>query len=66
MKPPPEPPPPERPPRRPTSLCELCRHVRRIQTAKGSVFLLCRRSESQPQFPKYPPQPVVDCRGFES
>jgi len=40
--------------------------VREIRNAKGSVFLLCRRSESEPAFPKYPPQPVVDCRGFQS
>jgi len=66
MKPPPPPPQAERPPARPGNLCEVCRHVRRIQNAKGSVFLLCRRSESQPEFPKYPPQPVVECRGFES
>ena len=63
--PPPEPPRASpRPPAR--SLCELCRHVRRIESAKGSVFLLCRRSAAAPRFPKYPPQPVVECRGFES
>jgi hypothetical protein len=50
----------------PRSLCERCRHVRLIQSAKGSVFLLCRRSEREPEYPKYPPQPVVDCRGFQS
>jgi len=57
------------PPGRPEpsrSLCERCRHVRVIQSAKGSVFLFCRRSASEPEYPKYPPQPVVDCRGFQS
>lgn len=60
--------PPERPAERrlPRSLCERCRHVRRIESAKGSVFFLCRRSERDPRYPKYPPQPIVDCRGFES
>lgn len=53
-------------PEPPRSLCERCRHVRVIQSAKGSVFLLCRRSEREPEYPKYPPQPVVDCRGFQS
>ena len=63
-----QPGPPEREPERssPRSLCERCRHVRVIRNERGSVFLLCRRSESEPQFPKYPPQPVVECRGFES
>jgi hypothetical protein len=63
-----QPTPPGREPARtrPRSLCELCRHVRRIESAKGSGFLLCRRSESEPRFPKYPPQPVVECGGFES
>ena len=50
----------------PPSLCERCRHVRVIENAKGSRFLLCRRSESEPAYPKYPPQPVVECRGFQS
>lgn len=49
----------------PRSLCELCRHVRVIESAKGSRFLLCKRSEREPEFPKYPPQPVVECRGFQ-
>jgi len=65
MKPPP--PPENRPARpRPQSLCETCRHVRVIESERGSVFLLCRRSAAEPQYPKYPPQPVVACRGFES
>ncbi len=59
----PEPPVRREPPR---SLCERCRHVRVVENAKGSRFLFCRRSESEPQFPRYPPQPVVDCRGFQS
>ncbi|MBK7643246.1 MAG: hypothetical protein IPJ19_09370 [Planctomycetes bacterium] len=58
--------PPEEPRRKPPrSLCETCRHVRRVESAKGSVFFLCRRSETEPVFRKYPPQPVVECRGFE-
>ena len=55
-----------RPPRElPRSLCELCRHVRVIENAKGSRFLLCGRSASEPEYPRYPPQPVVECRGFQ-
>jgi len=59
-----QPEPQPRPPVR--SLCELCRHLRRIESAKGSVFYLCKRSASEPAYAKYPAQPVVDCRGFQS
>ena len=59
---------PVTPPRRepPRSLCERCRHVRVVESSKGSRFLLCGRSAQEPEYPKYPPQPVVECRGFES
>jgi hypothetical protein len=47
------------------SLCPECRHVQSITSDKGSVFWLCRRSRADPRYPKYPPQPVVSCPGFE-
>jgi hypothetical protein len=56
----------ERPRELPRSLCAACRHARVIRNAKGSVFLFCRRSGSEAAFPRYPPQPVVECRGFQS
>jgi hypothetical protein len=45
-------------------LCSACEHVRVVASAKGSTFLLCRRSADDPRYPKYPPQPVFACRGF--
>ena len=48
-----------------TGLCAGCRHARRIETARGSVFWLCRRSETDPPFPRYPALPVLRCAGFE-
>jgi len=42
-------------------LCALCRHVRRVVSAKGSTFYQCR----EPSLPKYPRLPVVRCPGFE-
>ena len=45
-------------------LCPRCANVRVIESAKGSTFLLCRVSERDVRFPKYPPQPVVRCSGF--
>lgn len=48
------------------SLCESCRWMREVVSAKGSRFLLCRRSADDPRYPKYPPQPITHCPGFES
>jgi hypothetical protein len=47
------------------SLCEACAWMREIVTPKGSRFLLCRLSQTNPAFPKYPPQPVVRCEGYQ-
>ena len=33
--------------------------------AQGSRFLLCQLSRTDPAFPKYPPQPVVRCDGYQ-
>jgi len=46
-------------------LCGICRHSRRIQTTRGSIFWLCERSASDPRFPRYPALPVIRCDGFE-
>ena len=45
------------------SLCEACRNVREVRTAK-SRFLLCGLSLTDAAYPKYPPQPVVRCDGY--
>ena len=47
------------------SLCEYCCHVKEVVSGKGSRFLLCQKSTTDRRFPKYPPQPVVKCIGFE-
>ena len=46
-------------------LCASCVHARRIRSGKGSVFWLCRRSEKEPQYPRYPALPVLACPGYE-
>jgi hypothetical protein len=46
------------------SLCETCAWMREVVTPKGSRFLLCQLSQTDPAFPKYPPQPVVRCDGY--
>lgn len=45
-------------------LCGLCRHARRVESARGSVFLLCRLSRSDERFARYPRLPVWSCPGF--
>ncbi len=44
----------------------MCMHARVIDSAKGSQFLLCKLSESDPQFPRYPRLPVLMCAGYRS
>ncbi|MFN8180078.1 MAG: hypothetical protein U0167_19250 [bacterium] len=47
-------------------LCARCRHARSIASRRGSEFLLCERSRTDPRFARYPPLPVRECPGFES
>jgi hypothetical protein len=45
-------------------LCANCRHARLIESSKGSQFLLCQLSQSDPTFPKYPRLPILACSGY--
>jgi hypothetical protein len=47
------------------SLCDRCAHMREVITPRGSRFLLCQLSTTDPAYPKYPPQPVVHCDGYQ-
>ena len=46
-------------------LCGECRHARIVISARGSRFVLCERSRTDPAFPRYPRLPVLSCAGFE-
>jgi hypothetical protein len=46
-------------------LCASCRFARRVHSAKGSEFILCGRSESDPAYPRYPRLPVERCAGYD-
>ena len=48
----------------PVGLCRTCRHARVITTPRGSTFYLCRLSETDPRFAKYPRLPVIQCAGY--
>jgi hypothetical protein len=43
-------------------LCSDCQHCR-IVHGERSVFYMCRLSFTNPEYPKYPPLPVLRCRG---
>jgi predicted amidohydrolase len=46
-------------------LCASCRHSRRVESSKGSVFYLCQRSLHDDRFSKYPRLPKLSCFGYE-
>lgn len=46
-------------------LCTSCAHQQLVPNTRGSVFSLCLRSRSDPDFPRYPRLPVLACRGYE-
>ena len=46
-------------------LCPDCLHSRRIESARGSAFILCELSRTDPRFPKYPRLPVLTCAGYQ-
>lgn len=46
-------------------LCADCRHARRVESDRGSVFFLCELALTDPRFQKYPRLPVVTCEGYE-
>lgn len=47
-------------------LCGRCRHARIVESHRGSRFWLCRRSETDAEYPRYPRLPVLECAGFEA
>ena len=47
-------------------LCTNCRHARRVQSDRGSVFYLCERSLTDPAYAKYPRLPVLRCAGYQA
>src|SRR5260370_13767371 len=45
-------------------LCGSCQHARRIESDRGSIFLMCKLSFEDSRFVKYPRLPVVVCGGY--
>jgi hypothetical protein len=46
-------------------LCGTCLHARVVRSDRGSVFYRCGLSDGDPQFPKYPRLPVIECAGWK-
>jgi hypothetical protein len=51
--------------RPPAGLCDSCVHQRLIRNTRGSEFSLCERSRTEPEYPRYPRLPVMECPGYE-
>ncbi len=50
---------------RPTAgLCDVCVHQKVIRNTRGSSFSLCELSKVDEAFARYPPLPILKCRGF--
>lgn len=49
----------------PAGLCDTCVHQQVVRTTRGSSFSLCRRSRTDPAYPRYPRVPVTSCPGYE-
>ena len=45
-------------------LCRSCANVRRIESDRKSVFIMCNLSFEDSRFPKYPRLPVTTCSGY--
>ncbi len=45
-------------------LCADCTHAAFIESDRGSVFLQCQLSFTDPDFAKYPRLPVLVCKGY--
>jgi len=45
-------------------LCADCIHQRTTRNKRGSTFSMCRLGQTDPDFKKYPPLPVLSCKGY--
>jgi hypothetical protein len=49
----------------PPGLCASCCHARAITSDRGTRFIMCELSKTDPRFRRYPSLPVVACDGYE-
>jgi hypothetical protein len=53
-----------RQPATPQGLCANCLHARVITSDRGSQFVFCDKSRTDPAFARYPRLPVAACSGY--
>jgi hypothetical protein len=46
-------------------LCDRCVHQKIVRSGRGSLFSMCTVGLRDPDWPKYPPMPVVRCPRFD-
>lgn len=46
------------------SLCHTCKYKSEVRSNRGSIFLMCKYSEINAAYPKYPPLPVLSCNAY--
>ena len=45
-------------------LCDNCAFQRLVESGRGSAFSMCERGLDDPDWPKYPRMPVLQCPRF--
>jgi hypothetical protein len=45
-------------------LCAACLNARSVKSDRGSAFVFCELSRTDPHFAKYPRLPVISCAGY--
>jgi hypothetical protein len=48
----------------PAGLCATCTHAHSIASSKGTTFIRCNLSFTDPRFPRYPTLPILTCSGY--
>jgi hypothetical protein len=45
-------------------LCADCVNAQKIRSDRGTKFILCRLSATDPNYAKYPRLPIINCPGY--
>jgi hypothetical protein len=50
--------------RKQAGLCADCVNAQKIRSDRGTKFILCCLSATDPNFAKYPRLPIINCPGY--
>lgn len=45
-------------------LCATCQYVQTVTSGRNSIFVLCGLAKTDKRFSKYPPLPMMACKGY--